>query len=947
MKTILISWLLTISALLAAQRPELGWSQNRINEASEELLTFFKSSSYFSSNIPHEKVYLHFDNTNYFHYDKIWFKCYVVIAGNFRSSPLSKTLYVELLNTGGEIIDKRILKIENGQCHGEFTLNHLPFYSGFYEVRAYTKYMLNFGDDVIFSRILPVFNKPKNEGDWEEKKMLQYTKWSSFPMKRAQQEKGNKVNVRFFPEGGNLIQGVSSKVAFEATDENGNPIEVTGFVMDASNQVQRRIATEHEGRGVFSYVPASGKEKAVTEVDYEGKKYRFDLPVSQPTGVVMEVDNLKHSDSVYITVKRNEQTPVDLFGIDILGNDNPENAFIVFTQDKETHVNIGKKNLTAGVSQIVLFNRQGDVLCDRLIYNFPSERLDIKASANKPTYNSRELVEMDFRVTDRHDNPVNTTFSLSVRDGANEVDCRSNILTDLLLMSDIRGYVRNPSYYFEVDSDAEEMLPASSSTLASSSSSSLLNDHANVREMHLDQLLMVQGWRRYSWRQMAGVDPFEHEPLYFPEMGIEIHGAVVTFDKGKPRPGVDVSILLSKKDDKSVEKAIEHFVTDEKGRFSFVVDVQDTWDMVLSVMENNKKKDHLILLDRIFTPDPGSYRFADLQVSISESNDEISAVEETIVQEMDADYEDYREAAIQDSLSKLGIDKRTIHLPEVTVKANRRTREQQIFSNRSTSIAYYDVHTEIDNIYDRGDYMGDNLYEFLNRLSFNYVNKKTPEIINSNEGFRSAEIEMFKTIDASRESDDNVNQRFYTNQDEASSDIFDYPFHNVMYYKGKPMLFVVDYKPTEINIFEYLSYNYLRLPAIKSIYINENTSVIADYIITYSPMETPLQLAMKYSCVVFIETYPDGKIPAAGAKGVRKTRLDGYSSVLDFYKPNFLEPSLEPDPDYRRTLYWNPSVTTDETGSAKIKFFNNNTCKKFSISAETITSQGMIGVLAK
>jgi hypothetical protein len=83
---------------------------------------------------------------------------------------------VELLNPGGEIVDRRILNIENGQCHSEFTLDHLPFYSGFYEVRAYTKYMLNFGDDVIFSRLLPVYDKPKTEGNFEEKDMLKYTK---------------------------------------------------------------------------------------------------------------------------------------------------------------------------------------------------------------------------------------------------------------------------------------------------------------------------------------------------------------------------------------------------------------------------------------------------------------------------------------------------------------------------------------------------------------------------------------------------------------------------------------------------------------------------------------------------------------------------------------------------------------------------------------------------
>jgi hypothetical protein len=115
-----------------------------------ELTPYIQSLQSFSSNIPQEKVYLHFDNTSYYQGDNIWFKCYVVTSGQHRLSELSKTLYVELLNPGGEIIDKLILPIEDGQCHGDFSLNRLPFYSGFYEVRAYTKYMLNFGEDVIF-----------------------------------------------------------------------------------------------------------------------------------------------------------------------------------------------------------------------------------------------------------------------------------------------------------------------------------------------------------------------------------------------------------------------------------------------------------------------------------------------------------------------------------------------------------------------------------------------------------------------------------------------------------------------------------------------------------------------------------------------------------------------------------------------------------------------------
>jgi len=144
------------------------------NTETKKITSFIQAVHQFSETVPQEKVYLHFDNTSYYQGDNIWFKCYVVTPEQNQLSGLSKTLYVELLNPGGEIIDKRILKIENGECFGDFELNHLPFYSGFYEVRAYTKYMLNFGNDIIFSRVLPVFDKPKTEGNYEEKKMLRW-----------------------------------------------------------------------------------------------------------------------------------------------------------------------------------------------------------------------------------------------------------------------------------------------------------------------------------------------------------------------------------------------------------------------------------------------------------------------------------------------------------------------------------------------------------------------------------------------------------------------------------------------------------------------------------------------------------------------------------------------------------------------------------------------------
>jgi len=860
----------TVIALLLIGYTALG--QDLDSELSK-LYPYMQTLQDFSKKIPQEKIYLHFDNTSYYQGDHIWFKCYIV-SGHLSLSNLSKTLYVELLNPGGEILEKQILKIENGECHGDFLLTRLPFYSGFYEVRAYTKYMLNFGDDVIFSRLLPVFDKPKAEGSYEEKKMMSYGRWGTgnYPMKRERPLKEKKVNLRFFPEGGNLIQGVASRVAFEATDEVGNPIDVSGTVMNAAKQELCSITTLHEGKGVFTYTPTDNKKNDVAEVEYDGKKYRFDMPEGLPQGVTMEVDNLTDPDSMVIILRKNSNTSSEFLGLAVLSGGKLQNCLGILIDENVVSFKIDKSKLSSGVSQIVLFNSNGDNLCDRLIFSSKHlALLDINVKTNKPAYMPFEQVDLDISVTDGDANPVSATFSLSVKDGSNEVEHKHNILTDLLLMSEIKGYVRNADYYFEKEDDT----------------------HRSA----LDVLLMVQGWRRYSWNRMTGVEPFELTHL--PEQGIETNGQIINnsfWGKQVPKPDVKVDMLLANKaDNNKFDKSFfDSFTTDEQGRFSFVTDLYGRWNMILSVSEKGKQKSYQILLDRIFSPEPKRYKYADLQVSIAEDKNVLNDDEIPDDDNMMEDYESFL-IAYQDSLAKLGITEKIQQLEEVVVTAKKRTKEQDIYRNRSTSIAFYDAATEYDNLYDRGRDIGSNIDDL---------------IVNINEDFF---LNHFNTI-------------------------------SLLYYKIKQVLVVIDYKPVVWSMGGITEYRMININNIKSIYINEIKSQIAQYIeLEPRDKRSPFEIVDKYiSCAVFIETYPEGEIPVQGAKGVRKTWLEGFRTASEFYSPNYSE--LPHDPDYRRTLYWNPMVTTDSTGMSKIRFYNNSRAINFAISAETITSQGMIGV---
>ena len=729
--------------------------------------------------------------------------------------------------------------------------------------------MLNFGEDVIFSRLLPVFNKPKTEGNYEEKEMLEYGMKGPngyYPMERKSPEKGKSVNLRFFPEGGNLIQGVASRVAFEATDGIGNPIDITGVVLDEKKQELCRFASFYEGRGTFICTPGGGKQKV--EVEYSGKKYQFDLPAVLPQGVVMEVDNLSYPDSIGITLRKSELVPAEMLGLIVLNEGIFQNYQFVYMEGGKTNFKIDKTKLPLGVSQIVLFNNKGDILCDRLVFTGKNDFLSMNVKTDKPTYKPYEQINMEVSIADKQENPIQTTFSLSVRDGANEVEYQQNIMTDLLLMSEIKGYVRNPSYYFELDD--------------------------TIHRTALDLLLMVQGWRRYAWKQIAGIDSLELK--YRPEQGIEIDGQVVSHVQQIPKPNVDISLLLLQKreEKKPPISIIASSVTDNQGHFSFTSDVHGKWNMILKVTEKGKRKDHLILLDRIFSPEPKRYRYADLQISVAGKN---TANEEEMPDSLNED-SDSLFIAGQDSLIKAGIAKKIHNLPEVVVKAKKNTEEQDIRRNRSTSIAYYDVATESDNIYDKGIYVGYDVDQLLKNMNKNFSIQ-------------------------------------YLNQNDKQ--------YKLLFYKNKHALIVVNYKPVGMPVGDiYFLYQTISPSDIKSIYINENQSVMDKYIYSNDIMKSLTDFASMCSCVVFIETYPEGEIPVEGAKGVRKTWLDGYSDVKEFYSPDYS--ALPEESDYRRTLYWNPAITTDSTGIAKIQFYNNSSCKKLSISAETVTQGGKIGV---
>ena len=454
-----------------------------------------------------EKVYLHTDNQCYFVGDTLWYKAYVVQAGTLQPTDLSRILYVELLSPDGILVERQTIVVSpQGFTCGQFELKD-SLYSGYYELRAYTRWMLNFNVrhhryssndkwaffnskmaadfyrlwDGLYSRVIPIYSKPEKPGDYDIRRMYQR------PKTRIPSPKKDNLIVNFYPEGGHLIAGVPNNVAFSAVDQYGEVVNVSGVLRnDASSQP---IKAEHMGRGSFVVTPGSSRLKA--DFTFKGKKYTISLPKTEKSGVALRLnDSTLNISSVALPAGKE-------YGISVLCRGVLKH-FQQITGSTQTIV-LPFSSLPTGVNDVTVFDSDGKILADRLFFvnHHDQDANTITATFNpKTVYDAHQKIEIPVQCNNAQ-GPV--VFSLSVRDSYTDEPTYNdgNIMTDLLLSSDLRGFIARPAYYFEADDD--------------------------VHRRHLDLLMQVQGWRKYKWQQLSDAST---QLRYTPERNFTIEGDV-------------------------------------------------------------------------------------------------------------------------------------------------------------------------------------------------------------------------------------------------------------------------------------------------------------------------------------------------------------------------------------------------------------------------------------
>jgi hypothetical protein len=636
--------------------------------AIRKIKSFSQHFVSFSKSYPQEKVYLHFDNSSYYLGESIWFKAYAIQADRNSLSNISKVLYVELLNTEGYVVETKKLKLENGVCHGDFKLNTTA-YAGFYEVRAYTLYMQNFGQKNYFSRVFPVYDVPETAEKYRSV-ITQRPNSQTIPKLRPDYPPAGALVMSFYPEGGSLVTGVSSKVAFKATAKSGENAIVSGSVFSDKGEKVADINTEYEGMGTFEFTP--GSEKYFVKVYNNDKEYKFELPVALPHGYAMSIDN-SAEEKIDILIQKNAATASEPLGLSI----SCRGVLYAFEQvnavtDNAIVFKYPKKLLPSGVAQITLYNTLGEVVSQRLAFINHQSQMKIDVSQNKAVYEPYEKVDMAFQLNDIRNNPITTTFSVSVRDGETSSNNPSSntILTDLLLSSEVNGYIDNPGQYFQSDD--------------------------NMHRQALDLLLLTQGWSRYSWKQMAGVTPFVIKHTV--EKGLVMEGNVVSTILKKKMKNVDISMVMLSDSTSQQGKCI----TDSAGNFNFALqDYKGEGKLILQSKVNDKRRDMRVMLNRQFSPDPKTYLFPELNTNQYLNNGKAPVLAA-------GSATDSVEPYLQKNNSKLSMEKKDHLLKEVVVSEKRLPLKVTV---------KYDVAKEMDKMEDKGEYQPTEIANFLNKMN--------------------------------------------------------------------------------------------------------------------------------------------------------------------------------------------------------------------------------------
>ncbi|MEO8582346.1 MAG: hypothetical protein ABI415_01045 [Flavitalea sp.] len=400
---------------------------------------------------PQEKLYLHFDRSNYNPGETIWFKAYIFNAN--LPSHISRTVYSELLDDKGKVIDRKVSPVVSSSAAAAFDLPS-TYSAGMVYVRAYTDWMLNFDSSFLYYKAIPILQYKKSTAKAPEPKTF----------------------LQFFPEGGDMVEGLESRVAFKATDIRGLPYNIKGDITNSKGQSVATFTSIHDGMGFFTLTYDPKETYKANFKDAAGKLQQTLLPFAKKSGLVVKIEQEKGEIQFTISTPASEVKPVNM--VYVVGQVQQQLVYMANANLSKTNTVRGKiptENIPAGLLQLTIFSQDQKPLAERLVFVNKQDYYfitDLNSPLKGFEKRKKNVIQIDVPDT------IKTNLSIAITDaslnlpGSDEDD----IFSGVLLTSDIKGYVHNPAYYFSSEADSVVS--------------------------HLDLVMMTNGWRRFKWEDV-------------------------------------------------------------------------------------------------------------------------------------------------------------------------------------------------------------------------------------------------------------------------------------------------------------------------------------------------------------------------------------------------------------------------------------------------------------
>jgi len=485
----------------------------------------------FNNNNPIEKIYLHTDKDVYHIGESLWFSAYALLTENRENKLSSSMLYVDILDSNNKIVTTQKSKLSDGRGVGSIVLpTDIKF--GNFTLRAYTPWMKNYDSNYFFKKTIKILSEVATHDYVEDDLTL----------------------VNFFPEGGDLVTGINSKIAFKAIGKNGLGKKVKGKIINSKKEHILNFNSIYKGIGYFTFTPKPDEKYIAILED----KTQYPLPQIKKSGYVISVNNIKERTVTAKIFASKELRNKPIYVIGRIENRKYYQGKFEFGGNDFVEVEIPKSRLPSGVFTITVLDEERVPFCERVVFVNNMDELVISTKINKNGLKPREKIMLDILVTDPNGQPVVADVSLAVTDKNIVIKSSnaSNIFTNFLMESDLRGYIEDP---YE-----------------------LLKDNHRATQHKLDLVMLANGWRKLKIERSKSNVPQKEFSLS--------HGLVFKFrildSNNNQLKNADVEVVGKSKD----KIRMYNLKTDNNG-ILLLEDLDHTGDteLVFNVLDINRE----------------------------------------------------------------------------------------------------------------------------------------------------------------------------------------------------------------------------------------------------------------------------------------------------------------------------------------------------------------------